>query len=134
MASKLDHIGIKVDDLETAIQFYRTLIGGGDPVVREVPELGLRLAFFADQGGLIIELVEVTGKTEMKHGDLVVALEVDDLEAEIARLAASGIKAYHQKPTDNLPLDRGWITKGDGHGTIIELCPKGEVTRFVTGS
>ena len=58
---------------------------------------------------------------------------IRDMEAEIARLKAAGIKAYHQKPTDNLPLERGWITKGDGHGTIVELCPKGEVSLFVTG-
>lgn len=133
MTGRLDHIGIFVDSLEKAIPFYRTVIGRGTPIVREVPELGLRLAFFLDQGGLPIELVEASGKSEMKHGDVVVALEVDDLEAEIARLKAAGIKAYHQKPTENLPLSRGWITKGDGHGTIVELCPKGEVTRFVLG-
>ncbi|MGV0819092.1 VOC family protein [Martelella sp. AMO21009] len=133
MTGALDHIGIFVEDLETAIPFYRDLIGQGDPVIREVPELKLRLAFFTGQGGLPIELVESSGKSEMAHGDVVVALEVDDLEAEIARLQAAGIKAYHQKPTDNLPLHRGWITKGDGHGTIIELCPKGEVARFVVG-
>jgi methylmalonyl-CoA/ethylmalonyl-CoA epimerase len=133
MMGKLDHIGIFVESLERAVPFYETLIGRGAPVIREVPELGLRLAFFTRQGGEIVELVEASGRTEMKHGDVVVALEVDDLEAEIARLQAAGIKAYHQKPTDNLPLHRGWITKGDGHGTIIELCPKGEVARFVAG-
>ena len=133
MSGRLDHIGIFVDSLEKAIPFYQTVIGGGAPVIRQVPELQLRLAFFHGQGGLLIELVETTGKSEMKHGDVVVALEVDDLEAEIARLKAAGIKAYHQKPTENLPLHRGWITKGDGHGTIVELCPKGEVSRFVLG-
>jgi predicted enzyme related to lactoylglutathione lyase len=131
VTGKLDHIGIFVDSLDKAIPFYETLIGQGAPIVRDVPELGLRLAFFARQGGAILELVEASGKSEMRHGDVVVALEVDDLEAEIARLQASGIKAYHQKPTENLPLHRGWITKGDGHGTILELCPKGEVARFV---
>lgn len=131
MTGRLDHIGVFVDDLDRAIPFYATLIGQGGPVIREVPELGLRLAFFAGQGGVIIELVEASGKSEMKHGDVVVALEVDDLENEIARLKQAGIKAYHQKPTKNLPLHRGWITKGDGHGTIIELCPKGEVARLV---
>ena len=134
MTGKLDHIGIFVDSLDKAIPFYVTLIGQGQPVIRDVPELGLRLAFFHSQGGPIVELVEASGKSEMKHGDLVVAFEVDDLEAEIARLKAQGIKAYHQKPTENLPLSRGWITKGDGHGTIIELCPKGEVARFVAGA
>lgn len=133
MTGRLDHIGIFVDSLDLAIPFYQTVIGRGAPIVREVPELGLRLAFFHVQGGLPIELVEASGKTEMKHGDVVVAIEVDDLAAEIARLKAAGIKAYHQKPTDNLPLERGWITKGDGHGTIVELCPKGEVSRFVMG-
>lgn len=134
MTGKLDHIGIFVDSLDAAVPFYQALIGQGAPVIREVPELGLRLAFFTRQGGEIIELVEASAKTEMKHGDVVVALEVDDLEAEIERLRQAGIKAYHQKPTENLPLHRGWITKGDGHGTIIELCPRGEVARFVAGA
>lgn len=131
MTGRLDHIGIFVESLERAIPFYRTVIGQGDPVIREVPELGLRLAFFIGQGGAPVELVEASGKSEMKHGDVVVAFEVDDLVAEIARLKAAGIKAYHQKPTENLPLERGWITKGDAHGTIIELCPRGAVERFV---
>lgn len=131
MAGKLDHIGIFVDSLDEALPFYEALFGHGAPVVRDVPELGLRLAFFTRQGGGIVELVEASGRTEMKHGDVVVALEVDDLEGEIARLKAAGIKAHLQRPTENLPLHRGWITKGDGHGTIVELCPKGEVARFV---
>lgn len=133
MTGKLDHIGIFVDSLEKAMPFYMAVIGRGTPIIREVPELGLRLAFFHDQGGLPIELVEASGKTEMKHGDVVVALEVDDLEGEIARLKAAGIKVYHQKPTENLPLARGWITKADGAGTIVELCPKCGVSRFIHG-
>lgn len=134
MTGRLDHIGIFVDSLDKAAPFYETLIGAGPPVIREVPELGLRLAFFTRQGGLIVELVEASGKTEMKHGDVVVAFEVDDLEGEIARLRSAGLRVHHQKPTPNLPLARGWITKGEGCGTIIELCPKGEVARFVAGA
>ena len=131
MTGKLDHIGIFVDSLQAAIPFYETLIGQGPPVIRTAPELGLRLAFFTRQGGEIVELVEASGKTEMKHGDVVVAFEVDDLAAEIGRLRAAGVKVHHQKATANLPLERGWITKADGCGTIIELCPRGEVVRFV---
>jgi len=134
MASKLDHIGIFVNRLDEAIPFYEKIIGTRSPIIREVPELGLRLAFFTDQGGAIIELVEARGKTEMVQGDVVVALEVDDLDAEIARLKAEGIKVYDQAPTEHLPLRRGWITKGGGMNTIIELCPKGEVAKFVKGA
>lgn len=133
MGNKLDHIGIFVDSLEKALPFYQTLIGHGAPIIREVPELGLRLAFFTQQGGPIVELVEASGKTELTRGDVVVALEVDDLDAEIDRLRTAGVKVHHQKPTPNLPLSRGWIVKADGCGTIIELCPKGEVARFVAG-
>jgi methylmalonyl-CoA/ethylmalonyl-CoA epimerase len=133
MSGKLDHIGIFVESLESAIPFYEMVIGKGPPIIREVPELGLRLAFFVRQGGEVIELVEAAGKTELNRGDVVVALEADDLEAEISRLRGAGIKVHHQKPTANLPLHRGWISKGDAHGTVIELCPKGEVVRFVRG-
>lgn len=122
------------EDLDTAIPFYAQVLGVTGPVVREVPELKLRLAFFAAQGGAIIELVESRGRSEMRHGDVVVALEVEDLDAEIARLAAAGVKVHDQAPTEHLPLRRGWITKGDGHGTIIELCPKGAVAAFVRGA
>lgn len=134
MPNSLDHIGIIVDDLDAALVVYSTLIGVESYVLREVPELGLRLAFFRDQGGAIIELVESRGTFELRHGDVVVALEVDDLDTEIARLASAGIRVHDQRPNKNLPLRRGWITKRDGHGTIIELCPKGEVARFVNGA
>lgn len=134
MTGKLDHIGIFVASLEAAIPFYETLIGHGAPVIREAPELGLRLAFFTRQGGEIVELVEAAGRTELTPGDVVVAFEVDDLAAEIARLRAAGMTVHHQKPTANLPMERGWITKKDGRGTVIELCPKGAVARFVAGA
>lgn len=134
MIGTLDHIGIFVDDLETAIPFYERLLGLAAPVVRVVPELRLRLAFFLPAQGPILELVEARGRTELRHGDVVVALEVDDLDAEIARLSAAGIVVHDQPPTEHLPLRRGWITKGGAHGTIIELCPKGAVARFVRGA
>lgn len=134
MPSPLDHIGIFVEDLGATIPFYQKILDAGAPIIREVPELGLRLAFFTGQGGAIIELVSTTAKTEMNQGDVVVALEVEDLDAELDRLRAEGIKVYDQPPTENLPLRRGWITKSGGMNTIIELCPKGEVARFVHGA
>ena len=134
MTPVLDHIGIAVRALEPAIDFYGRTLGLGEPIIRVIPELGLRLAFFDNPSGAIIELVEASGKTELQHGDVVVALEVEDLDAALAQYRARGLKVYDQPPTDNLPLRRGWVTKGGGHGTIIELCPKGEVAAFVRGT
>ena len=126
----LDHIAIFVADMDEGIAFYRTLLGG-DPIIARVPELGIACAFFTDGKGAPIELVSFTGKGELAHGDVVVAIEVDDLDAAFAEYRAAGLKVHDQPPTDNLPLRRGWITKKDGHGTIIELCQRGEIAAFI---
>lgn len=127
---KLDHIAIYVDDIAIASEFYESLLGG-KPIVAAVPELGITCAFFAPAGSPAIELVTFSGKGELRHGDVVVAIEVEDLDAALAQYRALGMKVYDQPPTENLPLRRGWITKAQGHGTIIELCPAGEVARFI---
>jgi len=134
MQPRLDHIAIFVDRLEDGIAFYGDTAGLGTPVVREIPELKIRCAFF-DPGpdGTIIELVEFGGKGDLVHGDVVVALEVDDLDTAMARFRAAGVRVFDQPATPNLPLRRGWILKKDGHGTVIELCPRGAVARFVRG-
>ena len=123
-----------VDDLEQAIPLYRAVVGNGDPIRCEAPELGLRIAYFACGNGDLVEPIETSAKTEMKHGDVVVAFEVEDVATEIARLKTAGTKVYHLKPTENMPFERGWITKADGHGTILELCPRGAVKALVNGS
>lgn len=134
MTPTLDHIGIFVPALDPAIEFYGKTLGLGDPVIRAVPELGLRLAFFDNPNGMIIELVEASGKTELQPGDVVVALEVEDLDVAISEYRARGLKVSDQPATESLPLRRGWITKGAGHGSVIELCPKGAVAAFVRGT
>lgn len=134
MRARLDHIGILVRDLDAAIRFYRDVAGLGDPLVRSVPELALRLGFFDAGDWPMIELVEFTGKGELAHGDVVVALEVDDLDAAIGHWRARGHRVFDQPATENLPLRRGWVLKSDGQGTVIELCPRGEVARFVRGA
>jgi methylmalonyl-CoA/ethylmalonyl-CoA epimerase len=127
---KLDHIAIFVANMDDGIAFYRSLLGG-DPVIAEVPELGITCAFFAPSEGSPIELVTFTGKGELEHGDVVVAIEVADLDDAFAEYRKLGWKVYDQPPTENLPLRRGWITKKDGHGTIIELCRQGDIARFI---
>jgi methylmalonyl-CoA/ethylmalonyl-CoA epimerase len=131
---KLDHIAIFVADIDAACQFYGKTLGLGWPVIKAVPELGIRCAFFAEAGGTIIELVTFTGKGELAHGDVVVALEVPELDAALAEYKSKGLRVFDQAPTENLPLRRGWITKGAGHGTIIELCQPGEVAAYVRSS
>ena len=99
------------------------------PVAAEVPSSLIRCAFF-DSGddGVIVELAEFSGSSDLSHGDVVVAVEVDEAHE---RFRAGGVRAFDEPPTDNLPLRRGWVLKKDGHGTVIELCLPGQVARFV---
>ena len=134
MTTRLDHVAIFVRKLEDGIDFYRSVVGLGDPVVRDIPELQIRCAFFdPGEGGTIVELVEFSGQGDLAHGDVVIAIEVDDLDAALAHFRAKGVRVFDQPPTPNLPLRRGWVLKRDGHGTVIELCQRGAVARFVRG-
>lgn len=131
MTSRLDHIAIIVAKLENAVAFYRDALDLGEPVLKSIPELNIRCAFFDAGDQAPIELVEFSGEGEMVHGDVVIAIEVEDLDLALTRLRAKGVRVFDQRPTDNLPIRRGWVMKGDAHGTVIELCPRGEVLRFV---
>lgn len=132
MTTRLDHIAIFVRKLEDGIDFYRSVVGLGEPVVREIPELHIRCAFFdPGEGGVIVELVEFSGNGDLAHGDVVVAIEVEDLDVALAHFRSKGVRVFDQSPTPNLPLRRGWVLKRDGHGTVIELCPRGAVASFV---
>lgn len=134
MTNRLDHVAIFVRKLEDGIDFYRSVVGLGEPIVRDIPEMQIRCAFFDPSvGGTIVELVEFSGQGDLAHGDVVVAIEVDDLDEALAHFRAKGVRVFDQSPTPNLPLRRGWVLKRDGHGTVIELCPRGAVARFVRG-
>jgi catechol 2,3-dioxygenase-like lactoylglutathione lyase family enzyme len=134
MTHRLDHIAIFVNKLEDGIDFYSSVVGLGEPVVRDIPELRIRCAFFdPGEAGTIFELVEFSGEGDLVHGDVVVAIEVDDLDAALAHFRGKGIRVFDQPATKNLPLRRGWVLKRDGHGTVIELCQAGTVASFVRG-
>jgi catechol 2,3-dioxygenase-like lactoylglutathione lyase family enzyme len=135
MTNKLDHIAIFVRSLDEGITFYRDVAGLGEPTVRDIAELKIRCAFF-DPGadGVIVELVEFSGRGDLAHGDVVVAIEVEDLDTALAHFRAQGVRAFDQPATANLPLRRGWVLKADGHGTVLELCPRGAVAKFVRAS
>jgi catechol 2,3-dioxygenase-like lactoylglutathione lyase family enzyme len=131
MPNRLDHVAIFVDNLESAISFYGETVGLGQPVIKSIPELHIRCAFFDMGDEPLIELVEFSGTGELAHGDVVVALEVDDLDIALADYKVKGLRVFDQPPTENLPLRRGWVVKKFGHGTVIELCQPGEVKKFV---
>ena len=95
----IDHIGIVVEDLETAMSFLgETLSGSISCTVVELPELGMTNAFFRC-GEADIELIGLTHPEVRRQrlGDGRVCIEhigdrVDDLEATSSALEDKGVR------------------------------------------
>lgn len=105
MYKRLAHIGIAVKDLQASTSLFSTLFDMRSEHVEEVPEQRVKVAFFriGDSG---IELLEATApdspiaKFIEKRGEGVhhLSFEVDDIEAEIARLKNEGFQLIDETP------------------------------------
>ena len=105
MLKKLSHVGVAVQDLKSATKLFSKLFQI-DPVKTEtVVDQKIKLAFFI-VGDTSIELTEATSPDSPiarfieKRGDGVhhLALEVDDIDAELARLKKEGFQLIDEQP------------------------------------
>ena len=92
-----DHVGVLVADLAMAQAFARDVLALGDPVAEfEAPEHGLTGAFYAlGEGRLeVLRLAEPGDRLAPGEPARIdhIAVVVDDLDAEMARLAAEGVR------------------------------------------
>ncbi|HSN91035.1 MAG TPA: HAD-IA family hydrolase [Anaeromyxobacteraceae bacterium] len=122
---RLDHVGIEVRDLFTEELFYRTALGFR-PRYRYVSANtpGLRTVFL-ERDGLALELLERPRAPDFLErraaapGHL--ALEVADVDAEHARLAALAFPGARLRP----PRDTGdgyrEVEVADPEGNVVEL-------------
>jgi len=96
---RIEHLGIAVNDLSTAIQLYEALLNTKCYKQEEVVSEGDKTAFF-QVGESKIELLEASNpaspiaKFLQKNGPGFhhVAFEVDDIEAELERLFTKSLK------------------------------------------
>lgn len=116
---KLDHIGIAVEDLDAAIETYRTL-GFTAEAVEDIPGFGVKVAFLPMESGSV-ELVQpvkddsAMAKYLEKKGQGIhhLCFEVADIRAELARLEAAGVQLVDKVPRQG------------AHGTLVAfLHPK----------
>ncbi|MGQ4512763.1 VOC family protein [Streptomyces sp. DW26H14] len=107
MIIKLDHVGVATGDPEGAEQLLRLLgLTSGDHGV--APDYGVACAFWSPAGEkAAVELVSpvggaasaVQGRLDREGPGLYhVAFEVDDVEAELARLRREGLIIVDQEP------------------------------------
>lgn len=109
MATKIEHIGVVVRDLDDSLKKYTSLLG---LKVKEVEEKNLEghnvKVAFLPIGAANIELVTTTAQTglvgdflrEKGEGVHHIAIEVEDIYGEFERLRAQGVEFVWGKVVD----------------------------------
>ncbi len=131
MIHKIEHLGIAVTDLEEAIEIYKKI--GLEFVGTEVvDDQKVATAFFkvgesyfellaaTDPSSTIAKFIEKNGG-RMHH----IALAVDDVEAEIARLQGEGFQMIDTVPRKGAHGNMiAFLHPKSTRGTLLEVCAK----------
>jgi lactoylglutathione lyase/methylmalonyl-CoA/ethylmalonyl-CoA epimerase len=129
MISRIDHIGIAVNNLDEALRVYRDALGLEVTHVADEPEQRVKVAFLP-RGGSEIELLEPypgdgpIRKFMEKRGEGIhhICLEVDDIEAALERLAVQGVQLIDTTPKFNSRGQKiAFIHPKGARGVLIEL-------------
>ena len=126
--SRVHHVAVVVRDLDAALSFYRDRLRLPLDVVMPIDTDGVRIAFLP-VGESSIELVEPTRSDtgvarfleSRGEGFHHVCLEVDDLAAELARLAAQGVELIDHAPRRGAEGPVAFIHPRSCHGVLVEL-------------
>lgn len=130
MTKKINHIGIAVRSLETALPLYRDVLGMEFEGSEEVADQKVKVAFLAT-GESRIELLEPTSpdspvaKFLEKNGEGIhhIAYEVDDLASALAELKQREIRLIDQGPRCGAHGTRiAFLHPKATGGVLTELC------------
>ncbi|MDM1528311.1 methylmalonyl-CoA epimerase [Myroides odoratimimus] len=127
---KIEHIGIAVKDLEASNALFEKLFGAPAYKEEAVESEGVKTSFFMN-GPNKIELLEATNpdspiaKFLEKKGEGIhhIAFDVEDIDAEMKRLAAEGFTLLNEIPkkgADNKLV--AFLHPKTTNGVLIELC------------
>jgi len=128
--SHIEHIGIAVLSLETAIPYYETLLGTKCYATEVVADQRVKTAFFK-VGQTKIELLESTdpegpiGKFLEKKGPGVhhLAFAVDDVNAALTQAGEAGIQLIDKQARKGAEgLNIGFLHPKSTLGVLTELC------------
>jgi methylmalonyl-CoA/ethylmalonyl-CoA epimerase len=130
MPEKINHIGIAVKDIETALPFYRDVLGMNFEGTEVVAEQKVKVAFL-QVGESRIELLEPTAADSPvarfleKNGEGIhhLAYEVADIEAALADLKQKGVRLIDEFPRQGAHGAKiAFLHPRTSGGVLTELC------------
>lgn len=140
----LDHVGIAVAHLETAITTYAQLWGFKILIREELEAQGVQLAFLAPPElspnlSLIELLAPLTPESKLhsfiaKRGEGLhhICWRVQDINAELQRLAAAGVRLVDKIPRHGAFNSRiAFLHPSANHGVLVELCERDSTSQLV---
>ena len=128
--SKIEHIGIAVESLETAIPYFETLLGSKCYAIETVADQKVKTAFFK-VGETKIELLETMdpegpiGKFLEKKGQGIhhIAFAVDNVDSALKEAEVSGIQLIDKQARKGAEgLNIGFLHPKSTFGVLTEFC------------
>ena len=129
MIKRIDHIAIVVEDIDSALNFWRDTLGLKLTHVEEVPEQQSAVAFLPT-GESEVELVQPTSADSgvarylAKRGPGIhhICFEVDDITATLAALKARGVRLIDETARVGMGGKKfAFVHPESTHGVLIEL-------------
>ncbi|HET55174.1 MAG TPA: methylmalonyl-CoA epimerase [Ignavibacteria bacterium] len=134
LITHIEHIGIAVKDLDTAITYYENVLGLKCYAIEEVADQKVKTAFFK-VGDTKIELLESTdsegpiGKFIEKKGEGIhhIAFNVPELEEALKEVDESGIQLIDKNPRKGAEgMNIAFLHPKSTFGVLTEFCEKAE--------
>jgi methylmalonyl-CoA/ethylmalonyl-CoA epimerase len=128
--SRIEHIGIAVENLEQAVAFFENVYGFKCYAVEEVADQKVRTAFFM-VGETKIELLESTdpegpvGRFIAVKGQGIhhLAFCVDDVAGALAKVENQGVRLIDKTPRKGAEgLNIGFLHPKSTFGVLTEFC------------
>jgi methylmalonyl-CoA/ethylmalonyl-CoA epimerase len=141
MIKKIEHLGIAVNSIAESLPMFETLFSSTCYKEEIVESEGVRTAFI-QVGESKIELLEPTNEdspiakflSKSRGGFHHVAFEVDDIDAELERLASEGFQVIHQTPKDGADNKRiAFLHPKSTAGLLVELCQEKSDASLISG-
>ncbi len=132
MIKRIDHVAIVVEDLDAALGFWRDALGLPLAKTEDNPAESVSIGFLP-VGGSEIELLQPTdadsgiGKYLARKGQGMhhLCVEVDDIDAMIARLVDHGVEMINAEPRTRPEGTRyAFVHPKSAGGVLVELYEK----------